>query len=931
MRKSEILKLIILTVSLMSLSSTKSFSQHEKIIALPHAKMRLQFFSPSVVRVTVTKEDNFIKGKSLIVSAEPKQTIVIEEEITSGFKLRTERLLIKIDKNDGSIVFVNNNVEILLISKAIDNTSFVQNTVENQITTSIKQNFQISSHEGLYGLGQFEDGVVNWRGHDVLLVQANRIAVNPFLISTKGYGILWDNYSKSRFKDCDGETYFWSEDADEINYYFVYGSNMDKVIAGYRELTGQAPMFGKWAYGYWQSKERYKTADELLETLKEYRRRKIPIDNMIQDWSYWTDGEHFSSMEWDESRYPETKNWVDGIHNLNAHLAVSIWPAFGVKSNIFKEMEQNNLLYPPVHWCGGKVYDAYNPLAREIYWKFVKKGFFDIGVDGYWMDATEPEFRCTDDRYATELSFKESGKNYLGSASRFLNTYSLFTTKIVYKQQRKLSDKKRVFILTRSSFAGQQGYGAVTWSGDTFASFENLKIQVAAGINISMSGIPYWNSDIGGFITGFKYPEGCNDPAYRELYVRWFQFGTFCPMFRSHGTNTPREVWQFGEPGEWAYDALVKFDILRYKLLPYIYSIAHKVTSEGYSFIRGLPMDFRNDPHTFSINGQFMFGTSMMVCPVTKEMYFKTNIQGVDISPDHFYSADGKEHGTELKIFRGTGFNIPVLTRKLEASQIGWSGCLPADLDTAYSLQIEGKILSDNAGEYIFSIQTDGGVQVWIDNKLLIDKWDNTQMGIFPVTLILDAKQKYNFRLYHNQSRENYAMLKVTWIRPTNEDDSKQIDVYLPGETTWFDFWTGKVYEGGQTVKADAPIEIIPVFIPAGSIIPLGPELKYSTEKNADPIELRIYPGKDGSFELYEDENDNYNYEKGIYSTIKFDWNNAEKKLTIGERQGEFPGMLKERTFNIVLVNEKNGFGDKFSKEYEMAVKYMGEEIKIEF
>ncbi len=433
-----------------------SYSQEQYsavLINFPGYTLRIEIVSPNIIRISETKDKTFPDRKSLsVLPAEPNDTKWLKEETDKLIKISTDSLNLEVDKINGEISFLNRRGKLILKASAVDSGNFHPALIQGENVYHIKQNFVLSKEEGLYGLGQFEDPIMNYRGHDILIAQANRTAVNPFLISTNGYGILWDNYSETRFHDGNNETYFYSEVADQIDYYFVYGPAMDKVIAGYRLLTGKAPLYGRWAYGYWQSKERYKTADELIGVIKEYRSRGIPFDNIVQDWQYWGDMDQFSGMIWDSTRYPKPKMMIDSIHNLNAHIMVSIWPAFGKDSKIYKEMAKNNFLFDEDHWSGGKVYDAYNPAARDIYWKYIEKGLFDNGIDAYWMDGSEPEFRCTDDRYITEISIKNAGKNYLGTNARYLNTFSLETTKGVYEHQREKTDKKRVFILTRSIF-----------------------------------------------------------------------------------------------------------------------------------------------------------------------------------------------------------------------------------------------------------------------------------------------------------------------------------------------------------------------------------------------------------------------------------------------------------------------------------------------
>ncbi len=900
-------------------------------IKLHELSMRVIVISPTIVRVSVTP-NNFQDKPSLTILPLNEKVEWKKNELDKTIEISTDSLILEINKTSGEISFFNKDHRKILESVKPDKADFTNAVVENENVFHVKQGFILTKDEALFGLGQYEDPIMNYRGHDILISEANRTAVNPFIISTNGYGLLWDNYSMSKFHDGNDGTYFWSEVADQVDYYFVYGPTLDNVVFGYRELTGQAPMLGKWAYGYWQSKERYKTAKELVGVLKEYRQRKIPIDNIVQDWLYWGDMKHFSGMTWDSIRYPNPEKMINSIHTLNAHLLISIWPAFGPETEIYREMEKDNFLFKPIHWGGGgRVYDTWNPVARNIYWKYIKKGLFDKGVDAFWMDGTEPEFRSTDDRYNTRLSLINAGNNYLGTNARYLNTFSLETARGVYNHWREVSNSKRVFILTRSSFTGQQHYAAATWSGDTFASWDALKVQIAAGINFCMSGLPYWTNDIGAFVTRFNFPRGVKDDAYKELYVRWFQFGTFCPLFRSHGTDTPREIWQFGNKGSWAYDALVKADNLRYHLIPYIYSLAWKVTNQGYTIMRGLPMDFPNDKKVYSIGNEFMFGSSILVHPVTKAIYHQPEFNGYGITPDHFYSPDGEEHGAELRIFRGNNFDKLVLLRKFESSQV-WSGCLPTEFDSNYSLKINGNILTESKGNYKFFIYSDAGVRMWVNNNLIIDKRNNKNPQRFEANINLDGNKKYEFKIYYQHTGKNNSMLtQFTWIVPHKDDHPNKVSVYLPKGKLWYDFWTGDTSAGGETLDVNVPIDKIPLFVPAGSVIPYGPEIHFAEQKSSEPIEIRIYEGENGSFQIYEDENDNYDYEKGIYSTIPFEWNNESKTLTIGDRRGEFPGMLRDRIFNIVLVKENHGVGVDNTARPDRTINYSGKKLSIKF
>ena len=917
----------ILSIALIASGNARESSFHTLVKG--HA-VAVECYSPSIVRVRIAPSASFSTRPSLSVIATP-QGEGVSADNDRALTISTTRLRISVSKRDGSILFRNGAGRTILSVGGITPASFAPTPAGDEQAFAVRQDFTLIPGEAVYGLGQFEDRTFNYRGHDIRLVQANRTAINPLLISTRGYGILWDNTSASRFCDTQEGTFFWSEVADQIDFYVVYGPSLDSVVAGYRTLTGQAPMFGKWAYGFWQSKERYKTSSELIDVVKEYRRRMLPIDNIIQDWAYWGGIDRFSGMVWDSAAYPDPSRMVDSLHALHAHLTVSIWPAFGTNTDILRDMRSRGFLYPLVHWNGGFVYDAYNPDARALYWKYVKKGLFDIGVDGYWMDATEPEFSCSDDRYATELSLKECRTNYLGTFSRYLNPYSLMTTAAVYENHRKATDRKRAFILTRSAFSGQQRYGAATWSGDTFASWDDLRVQIASALNFSMAGIPYWTNDIGGFITDFHFPRGLDDPAYRELFVRWFQFGAFCPLFRVHGTNIPREVWRFGAPGDENYDALAKALRLRYRLLPYIYSIAWNVTSRGASFLRGLPMEFPEDRNTHAMAGQFLFGPSLMVRPVTRPIYHPPDYPGVDITPEHFYAADGREHALTLSVFKGTDLASRVMVRKMDVSQIGWTGCLPAEVkDTSYSLRLEGMLRTETAGTYRFFVITSGGVRCWVNNRLIIDAWGITARTVVPAELELPADTRVQFRVEHRQPVPNTAVLKINWTIPGEfAGTGKTVDVYFPRGRSWFDFWTGKSYAGGTTSSVEAPLDLIPLYVPAGSILPVGPPVQYAMERPSDTLEVRVYPGKNASFELYDDEGDGYAYEHGANSTIPFRWNNRTRELAIGPRQGSYIGMRATRVFRVVLVSQGHGSGDSEESHPDRVIVYSRGMLRI--
>lgn len=914
-------------------------AQNGITLSLKSGKLKVQLYTDNIVRVTFATTQELLSRESLVVIENPQNVNWKLEENEKTISILNDNLKVKINIKTGAIQFNDRNGKILLGEHPENPRTITSAEVMGEKTFHATQRFMLTPDEGIFGLGQHQDGYMNYRGKEVILVQTNTVAVNPFLISTNNYGILWDNYSKTIFKDDEDGMSFWSEVTDQVDYYFVAGDNMDEIIAGYRFLTGQAPLFGKWAYGYWQSKERYVDGKELVSTVEEFRKRQIPIDNIVQDWRYWGENVYWSSMKFDESIFPEPEKMIERLHNeLHVHLMNSVWPALGLKTEIYKELKEKGLVYPPVHWSTGYVYDAYSQEAREIYWRYIKDGLISKGVDALWMDATEPELADQHSHELSEKYIKQFGMTALGTIARYLNPYSLMTTEGVYQGFRRDFPNKRVFILTRSAFTGQQRNAAVTWSGDISANWDVFRKQISAGINFCMAGIPYWTHDIGAFFPsgrGGLYPEGCKDPAYQELYVRWFQFGAFTAIFRSHGTGTPRELWQFGEPSDWAYEALLKFDHLRYRLLPYIYSIAWKVTSESYTMMRGLPMDFPADKKTYSIDNQYMLGPAILVTPVTEEMYHKAKLPEEPIPSRNLLSPDGQVGGLQGEYFEGTDFNKKVNARVDSVIDFNWSGGPPArcPIDN-YSVRWTGELLADETGECEIGILTDDGARLWLDDELLIDVWKQQAMTFYSKTIKLKTDTKYNIKLEYFQAGGG-AVIKLVWRKPSQqirvkEDKTvKSVKFYLPECEGWYDFWTGEFFKGGQAVERETPIDIMPLYIKAGSIIPMGPFKQYATEKAEDPIELRVYSGADAEFILYEDENDNYNYERGVYATIKFIWDEKFQQLSIGRLKGDFPGMLKEREFQIVWVRPGNGVGIGYSSEIDQVIKYIGETVTV--
>jgi len=802
-KKYLIFVLLVITISSYSKSQIYQKTALGVKSTIDSVSIEIQFYSPSIVRVIKSREGTKYKKESLSVVKKPQKVAFDITQDSDVLAIKSESILAHLNVKSGEVSFFSFEGEPLL-SEKVHGTKFTDFNDAGSKTYSVRQSFVLDKGEAIYGLGQQQKGEMVQRNQKLYMVQNNTEDFIPFFQSVKGYGLYWDNYSPTTFTDDEEETSFSSEVGDCIDYYFMYGGSADGIIVNMRDLTGQVPMFPLWTYGYWQSKERYKSQDEIVGVVKKYRELGVPLDGIIQDWQYWGNNYLWNAMEFLNPEFYNPQKMVDDVHNLNAHMIISIWNSFGPHTKPYKELDKIDALLNFKTWpesgsekwppnpdypSGVRVYDPYNPEARDIYWKYLNKGIFSLGMDGWWIDSSEPD----------HMQFKPSdfdNKTYLGSFRKVRNAFPLMTVGGVYDHQRSVTSDRRVFILTRSAFAGQQRYGANTWSGDVVASWDALRNQISAGLNFSLCGIPYWNSDIGGFFL-WEYPKKLEDADYCELYARWIQFGAFCPMMRSHGTDAPREIYQFGKKGDKVYDAIEKFINLRYRLLPYIYSTSWDVTANQSSMMRALVMDFADDKEALDINDQYMFGKSLLVCPVTKPMYTKIRIQGNDTT------------------------NV-----------------------------------------------------------------------------------------------EDFSKIKNK-------------EIYLPRGTDWIDFWTGKKYTGGQTVEKGTPIDIMPLYVKAGSIIPFGPKVQYATEKKWDDLEIRIYPGADGEFTLYEDENDNYNYEKGSYSTILFEWDDEKKVLTISDRQGSFPGMLNARIFNIINVAPGTGTGTDAVKKYDKEVTYTGEKVVV--
>ena len=737
--------------------------------------VKIEFITPSIVHV--------VKGqptKTLVVTAKPQDNLQLT---ISKSQWKSSELTVKQDAK-GNLTFLTAKGKVLLKEKECD-------------VKEASQTFTLDKDEAIYGLGTIQNGKMNRRGEKKRMEQSNLEDFQNVLQSIKGYGIYWENYSPTLFEDNANGMTFDAEVGDGVDYYFMYGKSADGVIAQMRYLSGDVPMFPMWTYGFWQSKERYKSAAETEGIVDQYRALNVPLDGIIQDWQYWGSNYLWNAMDFLAEDFANGKQMIQNVHKKNAHFMISIWASFGPMTQQFRELNEKGLLMPIETWpqsgishvwppimkypSGVKVYDAFHPEARAIYWKYLKT-LYDYGTDAWWMDSTDPDF----------FNPKESDyahKVYGGTWRSQRNAFPLETVRGIYQSQRKDYGQKRVFIMTRSSYAGQQHYGSNMWSGDVNSSWDMLRKQVPAGLSYSLTGNPNFNTDIGGFFCGSYNTKGSGsaprNPQFQELYVRWMQYGLFCPVFRSHGADAPREIWQFGKKGEPVYDAIEKQIRLRYRLIPYLYSTAWQVTSNNDSYMRPLFSDFAADKKVWNINDEFLFGRSILAAPIVKAQY------------------------TEEKIIRTDAMT-------------GW----------------DRQSVSDGSAV--------GGID-------------------FTAT--------------------------------------KSATKYLPKGATWYDFWTNQQYKGGQDVTLETTLDRVPMFVRAGSILPLGPEMQYVGEKAWDNLEMRVYPGANGSFTLYEDEGDNYNYEKGDYATITFQWNDSKKQLTIGERKGQYPGMLQKRHFTIVLPN----------------------------
>ena len=734
------------------------------------------FYTPEIVRIEKNCHDAF--SFSVITGPEKVDVKVTNTKTQTIYK--SSALTVAVDKASGNVSFSRNGK--LLIAENGWNTD----------SGRAKQSWKPAPDEAFYGLGIFQDGVLSIRGRHIVMFQQNLEDFQPVIQSVKGYGILWDSASRTIFNDDETGLSFDSDEADGVNYYFMYGGNPNKVVAEIRRLTGEVPMLPLYTFGFIQSRERYKSSAELLEALHTYRAQGIPLDIIVQDWQYWGHEYLWNAMEFLIRDFRDADKMIKDVHANNAKIMLSMWPVFGPMTKPFQELDSKGLLlnrrgYPTVvaerYPSGVRPYNAYKKEARDIYWKYVER-LADMGIDAYWMDATELEILDNPESSLDE----ETG---MGRARKVLNAFPLMTVSGVYESHRAKYGTRPV-ILTRSAFTGQQRTGANTWTGDTRIGWEEFRKQIVAGLNFALTGNPNFNSDIGGFTPGSynkngEYNTGVNNTRFHELYVRWMQYGAFCPMMRSHGSQLQREVYLYGKKGEPVYDALVGAIKLRYSLLPYIYSTAWQVTTNSGTYQKALSMDFSSDKKVWEIKDEFMFGDNILVAPVVHAQY------------------SSEDYGYE--------------ETPLTLSEVG--------------------------------------------------------------------------------SRE----------------------VYLPAGKNWYDFNSNEFFKGGRSIVRETPLDLIPLYVPAGGIVPLGPDVQYTGEKPWDRLVVRVYSGADGDFTLYEDEGDTYNYENGEFTNIDFKLRG--KELTIGERKGQFKGMLEERDFHIVFVTPQG--------KTEKDVHYDGSAVTLKF
>ena len=893
--------------------------------------LRLQVAGPELIRVSASPDGRMHDRASLVVVPQKKFNAFSVSVVDGEVQVRTAALTAAVDPRSGALRFLDARGNVLLDGSRM---GFDPVTVEGKDAFATRVSFDSPDDEAFYGLGQQQSGELNHKGRSEELFQYNTKVSLPMVVSTRGYGLLFDAYSYSRWGNPDpylqlGESFklygkdgvtsgltgtytpargkafvrqedslyfenewairnlpqevplqgatvvyegyieapqtadyhfiqyyagfqrtvvdgqevmerrwrpawnpnsykftahleagvktplriewepdggvsyiglrvaplqapgeeqrlaFASEFEPQLDFWFIGGGSHDAVIRGYRQLTGPAPVMPKWVMGFWQSKERYSTQEELVGTLREFRKRGIPVDNIVQDWHYWLE-DQWGSHEFDASRYPDPEAMLDSVHAMHGRFMISVWPKFYTNTEHYKELKAAGYAYTHAEDAGlvdwldhpQSFYDAYAEGGRKMFWRQMDESLYSRygrKIDAWWMDASEPNLRdCLPWDYFKWLLTPTE----LGPSTEYFTAYSLVNADAIYTGQREVNPNTRVFLLTRNGFAGLQRYSTASWSGDIGTSWEDMRMQMSAGLGYSMAGLPMWGMDIGGFCVMSKFYNPANIDEWRELQTRWHQFGTFVPLFRTHGQSPARELWNIAPEGTETYESILWYMRLRYRLMPYIYSLAAAVHFDDYTIMRGLPMDFPDDPEVRDISDQWMFGPALMPCPVYE---------------------------------------------------------------------------------------------------------------------------------YKARSRR----------------------VYFPAGG-WYDFYTGAYLGDNGRNSVDAPYSQMPLYVRAGSIIPFGPAMQWSDEKPADDILLVVYAGADASFNLYEDENVNYNYEKGFYANIPITWYDAARTLAIGERKGSFEGMLGSRKFRVVVVDPEHPWA--YDPDAPgVAVSYDGRPIGVKF
>lgn len=819
-------QLLILTALASCMSSwTQNIKETDSGVkfqtASPILNGEIIFYSPSIVRVIKYPSAQMPDKKSYPIIKTPEKINIVYKRNGDKIQMKTENMLVTLHSSTGKVTYQTLQGNTLLSEKELG-TNFTPRKDVTRDAFTVSQAFALQPEEAIYGLGQRQSGAMNHRNQQVHLSNGNTNICIPYFTSEKGYGVYWDNPGISQFSDTPYETSFSSQVGECADYYFMYeDGTQDGVIACIRNLTGNAPMFPLWTMGYWQCRERYKSPDELCEVLDKYRELKIPLDGIVQDWQYWGCDSNWNAMKFmnpryinklddkealrylpngedktakfDKPRFKTPEEMIKYVHKNNAHLMISVWASFGPWTDQFKELDKMGALLKFETWppkSGAHPYDPFNKDARDLYWRYLSH-LHNMGIDAWWTDSTEPD----------HLNPKDSDFDLMtadGSFRSVHNAFPLATNQGVYNNQRAVSNDKRVFQMTRSGYFGQQHYGALSWSGDVVSSWEVLRNQIPAGLNFTLCGIPYWNTDLGGFF-GWEYNNDCTNVAYQELHARWFQWGCFMPLMRNHCSSPMmNEIWRFGKEGDWAYDAQKRFIDLRYRLLPYIYSLTGAVTHENGTIMRPLVMDFATDRKAILLDNEYMFGKNILVCPVTQPLY----------------------------------------TKKVEGNK-----------------------------------------------------------GVATVANIAKA--------------------------------SSPVQVYLPKGSKWIDFWTNEMIEGGREISRECPISIMPLYIKAGSILPLGPKVQYTSEKKWNDLDICIYPGANGEFTLYEDEFDNYDYEKGAFTSIRFTWDDANRTLTISDRNGSYPGMLKNRRFNLTVMKPGKQNAETVMIKADKKVSYSGKKMSF--